>query len=259
MSSLRACLKLVQVAAIYAFLAPVQIVSRSLGLKLSRKLPVFAHRAVIRTLGIRIATSGEIPGRKPTLVVSNHVSWLDIIVVGSLHPISFIAKAEVQKWPVFGTLARLQDSIFIDRQRRKATAEANATIARRLSEGDAVVLFAEGTTGDGTYLLPFRSSLIGAAHAALAHDAENGADHIDIKPLAIAYTRRNGLPITRRDRPKIAWYGDMELFPHLWAFLREGPLDVAICWGESLPLCPDMDRKAITASIQNTVQRNLYR
>lgn len=101
-------------------------------------------------------------------MLSNHVSWLDIIVLGSLRPLSFVAKSEIAGWPVVGTLARLQRTVFIDRARRADTAAVNAAVARRLAGGDLIVLFAEGTTGDGTRLLPFRSSLVGAARAALA-------------------------------------------------------------------------------------------
>src|SRR6478735_4349292 len=199
------------------------------GWPILHRLPMSFHRMFLRLFGVRVVERGSPPGDVPTLVVSNHVSWLDIPVIGSLHPLSFIAKSEVENWPVVGLLAKLQRSVFIDRQRRKATAEVNDALAHRLVKGEAIVLFAEGTTGDGNRLLPFRSSLVGAAQAALASDS---VERVFLQPLAITYTRRNGLPVTRRERPFIAWYGDMDLGPHLKLFIRGIPLDVVVTWGE---------------------------
>ena len=170
-------------------------------------------------------------------------------MIGSLHPVSFIAKSDVDGWPVIGHLARLQRSVFIDRQRRRATADVNRAVAERLSRGDVIVLFAEGTTGDGNRILPFRSSLVGAARATL--DDHTGAK-ISVVPLAITYTRRNGLPVGRRERPEIAWYGDMELVPHLGLFARRGPLDAVVIWGD--PILFNGDRKEATLAAESAVR-----
>ncbi|WP_204335918.1 hypothetical protein, partial [Klebsiella pneumoniae] len=89
----------------------------------------------------------------------------------------------------------------------------NETVAARLAAGDLIVLFAEGTTGDGNRVLPFRSSLVGAARAALQAEGAR-VDRIRLQPLAVTYPRRNGLTVVRGERPEIAWYGDMELAPH---------------------------------------------
>jgi 1-acyl-sn-glycerol-3-phosphate acyltransferase len=217
-------------------------------------VPVLFHRTVLRLFGVRLTVRGSAPGATPTLVLSNHVSWLDIPVIGSLRPISFVAKAEIAAWPVFGLCASLQRSVFIDRARRAATAEANAAVAHRLAAGEAMVLFAEGTTGDGNRLLPFRSSLVGAARAALADPT---VERIHLQPLALAYTRRNGMPVTRRERPAIAWYGDMDLLPHLHALLRGGPIDVVVTWGEPIPFDASTDRKRATALAEAAVRAAL--
>ena len=116
--------------------------------------------------GLRIEVNGRLARDAPVLVLANHVSWLDISVIGSLGPLSFVAKSEVERWPVVGLFARLQRTVFIDRARRAHTAEVNATVARRLAGGDIIVLFPEGTSSDGNRVLPFRSSLVGAARAA---------------------------------------------------------------------------------------------
>jgi lyso-ornithine lipid O-acyltransferase len=215
-------------------------------------VPMWFHRALLAIFNVRVIEQGTPPTDAPTIVLSNHVSWLDIPVIGSLHPLSFIAKSEVEGWPVVGLFAKLQRTVFIDRQRRKATAEVNDALAHRLVKGEAIVLFAEGTTSDGNRLLPFRSSLVGAAQTALMHDS---VERVYLQPLAVSYIRRNGLPVTRRDRPFIAWYGDMDLGPHLKMFMRGVPLDVVVTWGEPIPF--NGNRKQATASAEAEVRRAL--
>lgn len=240
-------------------LTPLQLLAIRRGWRLAGRLPVVFHRLFVRLFGLRVTVRGTPPAGRPTLVLANHVSWLDIPVLASLHPLSFIAKSEIAGWPIAGQLARLQRSVFIERTRRGATAEVNHLVAARLARGEAIVLFAEGTTGDGNRLLPFRSSLIGAARAALAEPGPDGSPPAEVwlQPLSIAYTGRHGLPVTRRDRPEIAWYGDMDLGPHALGFLSGGPLDVAVTWGEPIPFRVGDDRKAATASAEAAVRRAL--
>lgn len=220
--------------------------------RLAAWLPVLFHRLFLMLFGVRVIERGTPPRGAATLVLSNHVSWLDIPVISALHPLSFIAKSEVEGWPLVGLLARQQRSVFIDRARKRATAEVNHVVAHRLKKGEAIVLFAEGTTGDGNRLLPFRSSLVGAAQAAVSDPA---VDRIVLQPLALSYCGRNGLPVTRRERPEIAWYGDMELGAHLSAFVRGGPLDVVASWGE--PITFNGDRKQATAAAEAGVREIL--
>ncbi|KQP53469.1 lysophospholipid acyltransferase family protein [Methylobacterium sp. Leaf106] len=223
--------------------------------RIAAHTPTYFHRIFLALFSVRVTQSGTPPALgEPALVLSNHISWLDILVLGSLRPLSFVAKSEISRWPVVGTLARLQRTVFIDRARRAATASVNATVASRLTDGDLIVLFAEGTTGDGTRLLPFRSSLVGAARAAI--DAEGGTrDRVRLQPLALTYPRRNGLPVVRSERPGIAWYGDMELAPHLAVFLRDGPIDVHVVWGDPIAFEAGTDRKRATAMAEASVRR----
>jgi len=247
-------LKLLGLGLVYALVIGPQLLALRFGWRLQRWIPLAFHRVFLWLFDVRIVEKGRPPGGAATLVLSNHLSWLDIPVIGSLHPLSFVAKSEIADWPGVGFLAKLQRSVFIDRARRKATAEVSATIAHRLARGEAIVLFAEGTTGDGNRILPFRSSLVGAARAALA-DPE--VSEILLQPLAIAYVRRNGLPITRRERPDVAWYGDMELSPHLKAFFREGPLDAVVTWGKPIRFAGD--RKQATALAEGAVRDAIRR
>lgn len=252
MSRVGLALRLAVQAALVLVCVPVALVGTWLGLRAAGRLSIPVHRTFLRLFGVRVTTLGQPPGRSvPTLVLANHVSWLDIPVIGSLLPLSFVAKSEVAGWPVVGWLARLQRSVFVDRSRKAATAEVNLQLGERLASGDAIVLFAEGTTGDGLRTLPFRSSLVGAVRAALAGTE---GDAIRLQPLALVYARRGGLPVTRCDLPGIAWYGDMELGPHVAEFVRRGPLDVVAVWGEPILLDARGDRKRATATAEATVR-----
>ena len=233
-------------------LIPLQMLAVRFGWDMVHHVPVLFHRILLKLFNVRVVEKGTPPGEAPTLVVANHVSWLDIPVIGSVHPLSFIAKSEIEGWPVVGLLAKLQRSVFIDRQRRKATAEVNDALAHRLVKGEVIVLFAEGTTSDGNRLLPFRSSLVGAAQTALMHDS---VEQVFLQPLAISYTRRNGLPVTRRDRPFIAWYGDMDLASHLKLFVEGHPIDVVVTWGEPIPF--NGNRKEATLAAESAVRTAL--
>jgi 1-acyl-sn-glycerol-3-phosphate acyltransferase len=250
-SSLPFWLKLAAIVPVTLFGIPLQWLSLKLGLRTAALIPVIYHRTLCRILGVRVIVRGTRDAKLPALILANHVSWLDIPVMSTLGPLSFIAKTEVGTWPVVGLLARLQRSVFIDRTRRAATARANAAVAARLSRGDAIVLFAEGTTGDGTRILPFRSSLVGAVRDAVLASADA---RIVLQPLTITYIRRGGLPLSRAEQADIAWYGDMDLAPHLKGVLTDGPIDVCLTWGEAIVFDATTDRKAATRLAEERVR-----
>jgi lyso-ornithine lipid O-acyltransferase len=240
----------------FAILGPPHWIALRLLGRRAGLAPILFHRVFLRLFSVRVTQSGTPPAPgEAALVLANHVSWLDIIAIGSLRPLSFVAKSEIAGWPVISTFAKLQRTLYIDRQRRGATATVSTAMGHRLAEGELVVLFAEGTTGDGTRLLPFRSALVGAARAALQSEAGRG--RIRLQPLAIAYPRRNGLPATRAERAEIAWFGDTELAPHLAAFVQEGPVDVHVVWGAPIVFEAGTDRKAATAAAEAEVRRTL--
>ena len=178
-------------------LLPAQLLALRYGWRIQRTIPQLYHRIVCRLIGVRIRQVGRRDGHGPVLILANHVSWLDICVISALAPVAFVAKSEVATWPLFGALAKLQRTIFIDRQARHRTGEATAEIGARLADGDAVVLFAEGTSSDGSRVLPFRSALVGAVHHALGDDAQPA---IGVQPMAVTYTGFGGAA----DRPRAA-------------------------------------------------------
>jgi 1-acyl-sn-glycerol-3-phosphate acyltransferase len=206
-----------------------------------------------RLLGIKVHTIGAPSGARPLLIVANHSSWMDISILTSLTPVVFVAKSEIARWPLFGLLARLQRTVFVERDRRQKTAAVNAEIARRLAEGDPVLLFGEGTAGDGNRVLAFRSALIGAARDALA--ASEHVQQVWIQPVSLAYVSQHGIPFGRHLRPRAAWYGKTSLVPHLKRVAREGAIDVVVTWGEPLRYDPETDRKTLTRQLESSVRR----
>lgn len=239
-------------AALTLVLLPFQLAGMALGLRLQRSLPHWYHRILCALIGVRIREVGVRSADSPALILSNHVSWLDICVISALSPVVFVAKREVAGWPVFGWLARLQRTIFINRQARHQTGAASREIAGRLLGGDAVVLFAEGTSSDGIRVLPFRSSLVGAVHHALGNSQHT---HVTVQPMSLAYHSLSGVPMGRGLRQRVAWYGDAALVPHLLAVLASGAVDVTVSWGAATAYDMSADRKAITRDAEQSVRR----
>lgn len=239
---------------------PVQILADRFNWPLARRLPVWWHRFALVRLGFRVTEIGAPAAGRPLLLVPNHASWLDIPLLGSRMPLSFVAKSEVARWPIFGLLARLQRCVFVERERRTKTGDVARDIGARLAEGDVMVLFAEGTSNDGNGVLPFRSALMGAATAAMTASGPDGTTHatVWIQPVAIRYARIHGLPVGRADRPKLAWYGDMDLLPHLKAVFALRAVDVEIVWGEPIAAVPGTDRKRLAGDLETRVRGLLH-
>lgn len=233
-------------------LGSLQWVILKLNLASHKAIPTLFHRAVLALIGVRVHVDGQCHSGRPLLIVANHSSWLDISVIASLIPVVFVAKQEIASWPLFGTLARLQRTLFIDRDRRHKTSDANARIAQHLAEGDPVLLFAEGTAGDGNRVLPFRSALIGAAREAFA-DTEQAVPVV-IQPMAIAYVGLQGIPAGRQHRPVLSWYGDVKLVPHLTRMIATGGVDVLVRFGEPLVYDGGADRKTVAKTLETTVR-----
>jgi 1-acyl-sn-glycerol-3-phosphate acyltransferase len=251
---IRLMVALCSVAVSTLALVPLQLLAMRTKLWSEWRVLRLWHRVNVRALGFRIHQKGELTDKRPLVVAANHVSWADISVIGSRCDVSFIAKADMADWPVMGWLARLQRTIFIERERRRTSGKQANEIARRLADGEAVLLFAEGTTGDGNLILPFKSTLFGAATMALQ---EGTVDKVYIQPLTIAYTRVQGMPMGRRHRPLAAWIGDTGLAPHAAALLREGAVDVELHFGEAIEFSAGDSRKEATRRVETEVRAML--
>jgi 1-acyl-sn-glycerol-3-phosphate acyltransferase len=233
-------------------LLPFQLIAIKYDLRLQRRIPQLYHRVLCALIGVRIRQVGRRCDNAPVLILSNHVSWLDICVIAALTPVVFVSKNEVASWPILGWLSRLQRTVFIDRAARHRTGEATREIGDRLRDGDAVVLFAEGTSSDGTRVLPFRSALIGAVHHAIADSTHQA---IKVQPMSLAYLRLGGLPVGRELRDQVAWYGSAELLPHLKGVLAIGAVDVTVSWGHAIATDAGTDRKQIARDAECAVKQ----
>ena len=249
---MRAFLSIGAIVVLTLVLLPFQLLAVRFQWPMRRRIPTVYHDLVCRILGVRIRTVGRRADFAPLLIVANHASWLDISVITAAAPVVFVAKREVSKWPLFGLLARLQRSVFVDRERRHKTRDVNIEIARRLAGGDAVLLFAEGTSSDGNRVLAFRTALIGAARDTIAEVRH--VERVWIQPLSVAYTAMQGLPLCRRNRSTVAWYGRASLLPHLRRLVAQGAIDVTVSWGDPVAYDQYSDRKVVTHRLEDCVR-----
>ncbi len=199
------------------------------------------HAMLCRVIGLRVRVVGTpAPGGR-VLFLSNHSSWLDIPVLGGAVDACFVAKSEVGQWPGIGMISRLGRTVFVSRTRGTTGREADE-MRNRLGAGDSLILFPEGTSNDGTRVLPFRSAFLATADAAAM-----------IQPVSIVYDRLGGLPACRRDRPLFAWYGDMELASHFWRLARRSGARATVVLHEPFPPGTLPDRKALSAAVERIV------
>ncbi|MFN3718465.1 MAG: lysophospholipid acyltransferase family protein [Rhizobium rhizophilum] len=251
---LRVGLSLIVLLVVSGLLIPVQLLALRFDWPLRRRLPRQWHRMALWFLGIRVHVHGTLDTRRPLMIAANHASWKDILVLGSLADVAFIAKTEVASWPVFGFLAKLQKTIFVVREEKRRTGDQVNEIAARMADGEIVVLFPEGTTSDGNRILGIKSSLFGAAAAALP-GGEDGVVHV--QPVAIAYTRVQGMPMGRYHRPIAGWPGDVGLVEHLIGVLRAGALDVDVTFGETVEFKKGDSRKALAIRTEEQLRAML--
>lgn len=199
------------------------------------------HAVLCRLIGMKVQVVGTPSASPSVLFVSNHSSWLDVLVLGSVLEAAFVSKSEVGEWPVIGTVARLGRTVFVSRKRNSTGREAGE-IQQRLSTGDNIILFPEGTSNDGTRVLPFRSSFLAAAQ-----------DAKQIQPVSLVYDRLGGLPACRRDRPLFAWYGDMDIASHFWRIARRPGARATVLLHDPTDPAAFPDRKSLTAATSDVV------
>jgi 1-acyl-sn-glycerol-3-phosphate acyltransferase len=206
----------------------------------------FYWSVVCRLLGVRVRLVGTAAGAmdgRPVVFVSNHSSWLDVPVLGGRIEACFVSKDEVGQWPLVGTVARLGRTVFISRRRHAIGRERDA-LRERLANGDNLLLFPEGTTSDGSRVLPFRTSFFAVAE---------GPELPLVQPISVVYDRLGGLPTGRASRPVFAWYGDMDLSTHFWRFAQHRGLRATILLHPPLDPARFASRKALSHAVWQAV------
>ncbi|MCB5944179.1 lysophospholipid acyltransferase family protein [Acidocella sp. KAb 2-4] len=203
-------------------------------------------RGVAWIIGLRLRVLGEISTARPVLFAANHWSWVDIIALGAVLPGCFVAKGEVGSWPGIGLIAKLGRTIFVSRG-RDTLAREQQDMAARMTAGDNVILFPEGTSSDGNRVLPFAAAFFSLAFTPAAPW---------VQPVTIVYDQLEGLPVRRADRAGIAWFGDMDLAPHAGQLLRRRSLRATIWLDPAIPPGTYKSRKSLSDALYARIAAN---
>jgi len=206
---------------------------------------VFARiywRVMCRLIGINVRVLGQPPepGGRPVVFVSNHSSWLDILVLGGRLEACFISKDEVTGWPLVNLVAWLGRTVYV-RRRRASTGRERDDMRQRLAGGDNLILFPEGTTSDGSRVLPFRSAFLSIAELPAGSDGRPPL----VQPVSVVYDRLGFLPTGRASRPLFAWYGDMTIGAHFWQLAQNRGLRATVLLHTPLDPAAFPSRKAL--------------
>jgi 1-acyl-sn-glycerol-3-phosphate acyltransferase len=249
MSVIRATVRLTALAAVtfgaYVILMALRVVALPLRVSKGSRARLQARmlrkwsRAVCAILDVHIEPSGLTPSR-PFLLVSNHLSYLDVVIIASTLDCVFVAKNDVARWPIIGQMCRSVGTIFVDRENRRDLVRANELIKEGIESGRAVVLFPEGTSSPGSSVLPFRPSLLEQAARSV----------IPVHYAAIRYRVAEGDP---PEEQSVCWWGTMTFFDHFWRMLRLRAIEARIAFG--LHAIRATDRKALARRLWDSVNR----
>ena len=249
-STALAVLRCIAFILLIVLLFPVHVACRVAWPSNPYRMPQQFHKILLKLMGFQVRTHGAISTRRPTFFVCNHVSYLDIPVLGSLIQGSFVAKAEVATWPLFGFMAKMQNTVFIERRQGRAAEQRNE-LTRHLAAGHNLIVFPEGTSSLGRHVMPFKSSLFGSIVEA--------ADKIEIavQPVSIGCTSIDGLPLTQNLRSFYAWYGDMTMLPHLWQIFKCSRVTVDVMFHPPLNPREVTSRKVMALQCQAAVAEGI--
>jgi len=195
-------------------------------------------RQMLAIIGVTLVVRGTPPAHGPLLLVANHISWLDILVMDAAHPARFVSKADVKHWPMLGALITGAGTLYIERASRRDAMRVVHHMAAALTAGDTLAVFPEGTTGDGRELLPFHANLIQAAISA----------HAPVLPVALQYL--DGASGAVSDAP--LFVGDTTLLESVWRSLRADGMQACVNFGEP-QMAGGRDRRAWADDLQQTV------
>jgi len=233
-------------------LMPLQAVLIALPGHAKVSLPRIYWAGMCRMIGLNVRVIGAPAHRtadgRPVVFVSNHSSWLDVLVLGGTLEACFISKGEVADWPLVGLIASLGRTVYV-RRKRTSTARERDEMRARLAAGDSLILFPEGTTSDGSRVMPFRSAFLSVA---LLPATADGRPPI-VQPVSVVYDRLAFLPTGRASRPLFAWYGSMDIGTHFWRLAQHRGLRASVLLHTPLDPAAYPSRKALTQAIWVTV------
>lgn len=250
-SKLRGSFRALQFLLWTVLLVPLYFMCFPLGTRMRRPWVRLWHRGVCFITGMKVCFYGEPYKNKRVLLAGNHISYLDIPVLGSCFDITFVAKSDVASWPVFGFLARIAQTAFIERKPSKARQQKN-DLKKRLMAGENLMIFPEGTSSDGTAVLPFKSALFEMAME------EDIREHCFIQPVTASFRRTaQGETLLPAQRDYFAWYGDMTLAPHLWHVFCLPGVQIDIFFHPPKAAATFQTRKEVAQWAEKTVDQGL--
>ena len=196
------------------------------------------NKGIARIINLRVMVSGDIPRAPGGLVISNHLSYLDIVTYGSVLPFRYTPKTDIKKWPILGWYIGLSFPIWVNRRSKQASKRASRAYAKTLKHGMYLIVFPEGTTTDGkSGILPFKSTPFEAAIMGNA----------PIIPVIVKYKKVPG-------RPTVCWYGDMTLLPHIWQVLKFPSIEAELHFLK--PILPSgRSRKELASYVHGVMSR----
>jgi len=217
------------------------------------QVPHLFHRGIRAIFGFKVSFTGEMSNAKPTLFVSNHISYLDVFILGGI-PAYFIAKSEVANWPVLGKFAKFQNTLFIERKAGRAK-RAMQVMQHHLISLNSLILFPEGTSTDGEHVEVFKSSLFEAANL---RKNENGeCVKVAIQPISLAYTHQSGQKMNRTMLDYYAWYAKMPFINHFVKLFPLKQVDVKVHFHPVCYLEQFETRKECAEHCENIVSTKL--
>ncbi len=247
-SATRAILRLIALIALVLVMFLPVLMLYLLRLERTRAYVVaFFYRCVGRISGVRLTVEGTVSRLRPLMLVANHSSYLDVFVLGSILPISFTPKLEIRSWPVIGFFCVLADCVFIER-RPTDMQRAQAEMADRLRDGKVLVLFPEGTTGDGFHVKPFKSGFL-----SLVEDHD-----LPLQPVVVAYTHIGDMPLSAATRDQVAWIGEASFVTHFMRLLRFPSVRVTARFYDVERREDHDDRKTLAKSCEETITTGLH-
>lgn len=233
-------------------LIPVQIIVLLFASKFRYVIPQIYHTGLCHLLRVKVVLYGHPSTNKPTLFILNHISWLDIPVIGKVIKGSFVAKKEVGNYPLFGALAKLQQTIFIALT-RSAVKNHKDDMQNHLEQGDNIFLFPEGSSSNGIIIKNFKSSYFGLS------EQHKGDKPLTVQPVTLAYSQMDNLMMTRGTMIAVAWVGNELLLGHIWNFLKTGSLTAELRFHPPVTIDDYENRKKMAADCQLTITKGLSR
>ncbi len=203
------------------------------------------HKGCLAIFGIKLKLIGDISQQKPMLYVANHVSYLDINILGSLLNASFVSKAEVRQWPLFGWLSTLQNTVFINRRSREIKVQLKE-LSERVANNENLIIFPEGTSTDGKSVQPFKSSLFAICDL---------HPELSVQSIGIKYLGKKGQLLTDQERNQYAFYADFPFGAHFWGMLKGRGLFVEVSFSWVLTTATFANRKELASIAHNETDK----